>query len=213
MHLHRLVSFIALSLGASAASVHIGTRQLSPGGQSCVVNTSPDRFLLKATYKTAPFDTADLVITYADYNTAPPPNPIPSNPSKTSNYVLSVKDWYQGSFNYTLETNVLNAVARLRPILKISPTILRSGESPAFIAKLFTAIPDVWAGYCFMNSDTATGAPHLLAANEHSDKWAICSNSTSEVPGRLDVVYDPVSNHPSYQLNSCQGVTIEVVPV
>lgn len=61
-----------------------------------------------------------------------------------------VKDWYQGSFNYTLETNVLNAVARLRPILKISPTILRSGESPSFIAKLFTAIPDVWAGYCFM---------------------------------------------------------------
>ncbi|KAJ7682279.1 WSC domain-containing protein [Mycena polygramma] len=51
--------------------------------------------------------------------------------------------------------------------------------------------------------------PLVVAANGHSDLWALCPNSTAGL--RSDLVYSPVANHPHYALSSCQSVWLTMV--
>jgi hypothetical protein len=82
----------------------------------------------------------------------------------------------------------------------------RDGESPAFVASN-PAFPGVQA-WCTMADPTAlaAGNPPLLALGGKSDTFALCPNNT--VNNRLDLVFSPVTGHPHYDLNSCQGVDV-----
>ncbi|KAJ7362602.1 WSC domain-containing protein [Mycena albidolilacea] len=76
-----------------------------------------------------------------------------------------------------------------------------TGDSPIG-RELFTPQTDV---YCAQISPvTGRIGPLVVAANGHSDLWALCPNTTAGL--RSDLVYSPVGNHPHYTLNSCQPV-------
>ncbi|TFK99568.1 hypothetical protein BDV98DRAFT_606078 [Pterulicium gracile] len=191
MHLQTLTSFL---LTAASAAFALTTRQTAP--QTCTTTTAPGLFTLTATYTTSPYTTVPLRVAnvhtvakvgYALLTTGPGPTTWPSY-----NLASSVFKPYPGN-----------------TIMRTVSLPLNTGESPSFIS--IQTYPPGWAGYCFMDAPTPSTGPQLLAAHTHSDKWALCANSTAG--GRVDIVYDPVPGHAHYTAAGCVGVTIEVVPV
>ncbi|KAJ7175162.1 hypothetical protein C8R43DRAFT_1201816 [Mycena crocata] len=80
------------------------------------------------------------------------------------------------------------------------------GESP-IARQLFTVQTDVFCAQ--ISPVTGRLGPHVVAANGHSDLWALCLNTTAEL--RPDLVYSPVANHPHYALSSCQSVWFSII--
>ncbi|KAJ7452274.1 WSC domain-containing protein [Mycena latifolia] len=76
-----------------------------------------------------------------------------------------------------------------------------TGDSP-FARQLFSIQNNV---FCVQISPvTGRIGPLVVAANSHSDLWALCPNTTAAL--RSDLVYSPVANHPHYALSDCQSV-------
>ncbi|KAJ7448964.1 WSC domain-containing protein [Mycena latifolia] len=76
-----------------------------------------------------------------------------------------------------------------------------TGDSP-FAREFFSLENNV---FCVQISPvTGRIGPLVVAANGHSDLWALCPNTTAGL--RSDLVYSPVSNHPHYTLSDCQSV-------
>ncbi|KAJ7592865.1 WSC domain-containing protein [Mycena floridula] len=81
-------------------------------------------------------------------------------------------------------------------------TTTATGESP-FGYVNFTPPGTV---YCVeINPVAGRIGPLVLAANAHSDLWALCPNTTI-TPNHRDLVYSPVENHPHYSLSACVPV-------
>ena len=187
-----LQTLATLLTAASASAGALTTRQTT---QTCTTTTAPGLFTLTATHTTAPYTTVPLRV--ADVNTVP----------KVGYALLTTGP---GSTQWP-SYNLANSVFKPYPGNTIMRTVsmpLLQGESPSFIS--IQTYPPGWAGYCFMDAPTPS-TPQLLAAHTHSDKWALCANSTAG--GRVDVVYDPVPGHAHYEAAGCQGVVIEVNPV
>ena len=47
-----------------------------------------------------------------------------------------------------------------------------------------------------------------LSVSGHSDKWALCTNTTAG--GRVDVVFSPIATSPHYSLSGCQNVVLQM---
>ncbi|KAJ7908673.1 WSC domain-containing protein [Mycena leptocephala] len=76
-----------------------------------------------------------------------------------------------------------------------------TGESPVG-RELFSVQNTVFCAQ--ISPVTGRIGPLVVAANGHSDLWALCPNTTAE--SRSDLVYSPVANHPHYTLSNCQSV-------
>ncbi|KAF5367856.1 hypothetical protein D9757_013694 [Collybiopsis confluens] len=88
------------------------------------------------------------------------------------------------------------------------------GESPNFVAS-DPAFPG-FQSYCAMSTNTTntntngTNSPTFLAFGGIANAFALCTNTTTDINARLDVVFEPVSNHPNYVLDDCIPITIEI---
>jgi hypothetical protein len=83
------------------------------------------------------------------------------------------------------------------------------GETPNFVASN-PAFPG-FQSYCAMNATVAGNGPQLLAFGGISDAFALCTNTSVNANGRLDVVFEPVTNHLNYVLDDCIPITIEIL--
>ncbi|KAJ7442543.1 WSC domain-containing protein [Mycena galericulata] len=81
-----------------------------------------------------------------------------------------------------------------------------TGESPV-ARQLFSIENNVFCAQ--ISPVTGRIGPLVVAANNRSDLWALCPNTTAG--SRLDLVYSPVSNNPDYTLSSCQSVWFTMV--
>ncbi|KAJ7044772.1 hypothetical protein C8F04DRAFT_941764, partial [Mycena alexandri] len=105
----------------------------------------------------------------------------------------------------TLLNGGLLPVSTSQPNFRTASLPVKPGDSPTFVT---TQFPPVAAGpYCTMaNPVLGPSGPPALAVSGRSDLWALCPNSTAA--GRLDVVFNPVPNHPHYTQASCNAVYI-----
>jgi hypothetical protein len=97
-----------------------------------------------------------------------------------------------------------------QPQFRTTSLPLVSGGSPTFATSQFP--PPAAAAYCVMNNpQLGPSGPQVLAGNSRSDLFALCPNTTAN--GRVDVVFDPVLNHPHYTKANCQSVYLAFVAV
>ncbi|TFK98906.1 hypothetical protein BDV98DRAFT_571934 [Pterulicium gracile] len=178
---------------AGIALVTLTTTAVLAVAQGCTSNTNA-HFNLQAVYTKAP----------------------PEGPTSVHLQILHVQtvprqSWQVltagSSSSYTSEfmTNgVLSGTLPSNPMQRTTGIPLAVGETPTF--QSLYPYPIGWAGYCLVT----TGATSQLAVSGQTDQWALCSNSTAG--GRLDVVYSPTSNHPHYNIATCNSVSIELIP-
>jgi hypothetical protein len=84
---------------------------------------------------------------------------------------------------------------------------LFSVQNTVFCAQVSFNLPYKWSPLIvFLQISPVTGriGPLVVAANGHSDLWALCPNTTAGY--RSDLVYSPVANPPHYTLSNCQSV-------
>ncbi|KAF7331695.1 hypothetical protein MKEN_00049300 [Mycena kentingensis (nom. inval.)] len=111
--------------------------------------------------------------------------------------------------SFSLQNSVFKPRSSIDPALSMSSIGPSDGESPSFVASVppFAGVPI----YCAA-STTDPSSPLLLSFNGKTS-FSLCSNTTFfNADGRLDLVYNPVTNHPHYSFSSCNPVTVHVTP-
>ncbi|KAF7302009.1 hypothetical protein MIND_00767200 [Mycena indigotica] len=106
------------------------------------------------------------------------------------------------AFNFVSLTNGgLKATSATQPSRAVSLSAL-PGDSPTFV--MVTPLPAALPAYCMMPNPFPGQDGTVLAVNGRSDLWALCANTSAA--GRVDLVFDPIPNHPRYELANCRSV-------
>ncbi|KAJ7611810.1 WSC domain-containing protein [Roridomyces roridus] len=108
---------------------------------------------------------------------------------------------------FSLENSVFFPRSTSNPTQSMASIGPTDGESPAFVASS-PPFPGAQA-YC---AETPASGPPLLSFGGKSDSWSLCTNTTvNNADGRVDLVFEPVTNHPHYAFSSCNAVTLHVI--
>ncbi|KAJ3928765.1 MAG: WSC domain-containing protein [Lentinula lateritia] len=117
---------------------------------------------------------------------------------------LCCSDWP----TYSLQNSIFLPHSLSNPGQLMVSSAPGPGESPNFVAS-DPAFPG-FQSYCATDSTSNNSLP-LLAFGDISDAFALCTNTSVNANGRLDVVFEPVSNHLHYVLDDCIPITIEII--
>ncbi|KAJ6606060.1 WSC domain-containing protein [Mycena vulgaris] len=111
--------------------------------------------------------------------------------------------------SFSLRNSIFSPRSASDPVQSMTSIGAADGESPAFVASS-PPFPGAQA-YCAAESQTAVDAPLLLSFGGKADAWSLCSNTTANANGRVDLVFSPVTNHPHYAFSSCNAVTVHMI--
>ncbi|KIK51617.1 hypothetical protein GYMLUDRAFT_208512 [Collybiopsis luxurians FD-317 M1] len=120
--------------------------------------------------------------------------------------------WLDTSLDGGFLTPVISLSDDAPPMISIN---LFQGESVLFQTK--STLPagyNGYAGYCASPSPyppdlglSPTDGPILLG-NGRADAWAMCPNTSAFPVNRLDLVLEPIANHPHYNIQECISVDL-----
>ncbi|KAJ7765712.1 WSC domain-containing protein [Mycena metata] len=111
---------------------------------------------------------------------------------------------------FSLQNSVFLPRSASNPVQSMTSIGPQDGESPAFVASS-PPFPGAQA-YCAAESATDANAPLLLSFGGKTDSWSLCTNTTlNNANGRVDLVFNPVTNHPHYAFSSCNAVTVQLI--
>ncbi|KAJ7498562.1 hypothetical protein FB451DRAFT_1384371 [Mycena latifolia] len=91
-----------------------------------------------------------------------------------------------------------------QPNFRTTSLAVVTGDSPTFVTTQFP--PTAFPAYCIMANPVLATGPQTLGVNGRNDQFALCPNSTAN--GRIDVVFNPIANHPHYVEANCKSVYI-----
>ncbi|KAJ3716745.1 WSC domain-containing protein [Lentinula guzmanii] len=117
---------------------------------------------------------------------------------------LCCSDWP----TYSLQNSIFLPHSLSNPGQLMVSSAPGPGESPNFVAS-DPAFPGFQA-YCATDAAGQSDNQPLLAFGDISNAFALCTNTSVNANGRLDVVFEPVSNHLHYVLDDCIPITIEI---
>ncbi|CAK5263987.1 unnamed protein product [Mycena citricolor] len=110
---------------------------------------------------------------------------------------------------FTLQNSVFHPHSFSNPVQSMTSIGAADGESPAFVASS-PPFPGTQA-YCAQQSAINLTSPPLLSFGGQSDSWSLCTNTSLNANGRIDLVHSPVTNHPNYLFSSCNAVDLLVM--
>ncbi|KAJ6475664.1 hypothetical protein DFH09DRAFT_1217293 [Mycena vulgaris] len=174
---------------------HVGALQTSHStGNICLSTTRATDFNLQAVYFTPPTTgPVSVPLHVSIVNTVP----------RESWSILTTAN---GDFTSEVLTNGgLLPMSTSSPQFRTTSLAVAHGDSPTFVTiqNPQTAPPS----YCIMpNPVLGSIGAQALGLNGRNDLFALCPNSTAA--GRVDVVFDPIANHPHYLLANCNSVYI-----
>lgn len=64
---------------------------------------------------------------------------------------------------------------------------------------------------CYYQQNSTINTPPLLGFGGITNGFALCTNTSVDGGGRLDVVYEPQTNNLNYVSDDCIAVSIEVI--
>ncbi|KAJ7129287.1 WSC domain-containing protein [Mycena epipterygia] len=168
-------------------------------GEICLSTTRATSFNLQAVYFTPP-------------TTGPASVPLHVIFVNTVTLVSwSILSAGSGTFTFTSEVLTNGGILPMsstQPNFRTTSLAVVPGDSPTFVTTQFP--PTAFPAYCIMpNPVLGSEGAQSLAVNGRNDLFALCPNSTAS--GRLDVVFNPVPNHPHYVEASCNSVYITLV--
>ncbi|KAJ7221484.1 WSC domain-containing protein [Mycena pura] len=112
--------------------------------------------------------------------------------------------------SFSLQNSVFMPRSASDPTQSMTSIGPSDGESAAFVASI-PAFPGAQA-YCAAEVSTNPNTPMQLSFGGKTDSWSLCTNSTFfNGNGRVDLVFEPVTNHPHYAFSSCNAVTVHVI--
>ncbi|KAJ7290201.1 WSC domain-containing protein [Mycena rebaudengoi] len=111
--------------------------------------------------------------------------------------------------SFSLKNSVFFPRSVSNPVQSMTSIGASDGESPAFVASS-PPFPGAQA-YCAAETPTDATAPLRLSFGGKSDSWSLCTNTSANANGRVDLVFSPVTNHPHYAFSSCNAVTIQLI--
>ncbi|KAF7353876.1 hypothetical protein MVEN_01073500 [Mycena venus] len=112
--------------------------------------------------------------------------------------------------SFSLQNSVFLPRSASNPVQSMTSIGAADGESPAFVASS-PPFPGAQA-YCAAETTTADNTAELLLSfGGKTDSWSLCTNTTDNANGRVDLVFSPVTNHPHYAFSSCNAVTIKLI--
>jgi len=175
--------------GSSKLTVYENT-----AGEICLATTRATGFNLEAVFFTPP-------------TTGPASVPLHVAIVNTVTLVSwSILTTASGVFTSEVLTNGgILPMSTSQPNFRTTSLAVVTGDSPTFVTTQFppTAFPD----YCIMPPPVVGAAgTESLGINGRNDLFALCPNSTAG--GRLDVVFNPIPNHPHYVEANCESVYI-----
>ncbi|KAF7294525.1 hypothetical protein MIND_00989000 [Mycena indigotica] len=110
---------------------------------------------------------------------------------------------------FSIQNSVFLPHSFLDPGITMTSIGPSDGNSPAFVASVppFPGVPT----YCAA-STTNPNSPLILSVAGKTNSWSLCSNTTFfNADGRVDLVFNPVTNHPHYAFSSCNAVSVQVI--
>jgi len=110
---------------------------------------------------------------------------------------------------FSLENSVFFPRSASNPVQSMASIGPEDGESPAFVASS-PPFPGAQA-YCAAETTNSADSSLVLSFGGKSNSWSLCTNTTANANGRVDLVFSPVTNHPHYAFSSCNAVTIQVI--
>ncbi|KAG7086326.1 hypothetical protein E1B28_002289 [Marasmius oreades] len=122
--------------------------------------------------------------------------------------VLSACPFCCSDYKFFTLTDLVQSRSLLNPtkqlMLSVEPV---AGESPSFMAPpvINGPLPQGDQSYCVMGT-TQT----LLSFRNETNGFALCKNNSVIANGRMDVVFQPIADHPNYALEDCDGIVIKV---
>ncbi|KAK7035979.1 WSC domain-containing protein [Favolaschia claudopus] len=112
--------------------------------------------------------------------------------------------------SFSLENSVFLPRSASNPTQSMTSIGASDGESPSFVASS-PPFPGAQA-YCAAETTTASDDTDLLLSfGGKTDSWSLCTNTTANANGRVDLVFAPVTNHPHYAFSSCNAVTVKLI--
>ncbi|KAJ8093345.1 hypothetical protein PM082_020202 [Marasmius tenuissimus] len=84
-----------------------------------------------------------------------------------------------------------------------------AGGSPTFMAPTIAGPIRSDGSYCAAKGSVGQGKT-VLTYQDKADGFALCKNNSALANGRLDVVFQPIADHPNYTLAECQAVLISI---
>jgi len=112
--------------------------------------------------------------------------------------------------SFSLQNSVFMPHSASDPTQSMTSIGPSDGESPAFVASI-PAFPGAQS-YCAAEVSTNPNTPLLLSFGGKTDSWSLCTNTTFfNGNDRMDLVFNPVTNHPHYAFSSCDAVTVQVI--
>jgi len=111
---------------------------------------------------------------------------------------------------FSLQNSVFLPRSASNPVQSMTSIGAADGQSPAFVASS-PPFPGAQA-YCAAETTTASNTAELLLSfGGKTDSWSLCTNTSANANGRVDLVFSPVTNHPNYAFSSCNAVTIQLI--
>jgi hypothetical protein len=113
--------------------------------------------------------------------------------------------------SFSLQNSVFLPRSASNPVQSMTSIGPADGESPAFVASS-PPFPGAQA-YCAAEVTSAADntADLLLSFGGKTDSWSLCTNTTANANGRVDLVFSPVTNHAHYAFSSCNAVTVKLI--
>ncbi|KAJ6500801.1 WSC domain-containing protein [Mycena sanguinolenta] len=110
---------------------------------------------------------------------------------------------------FSLQNSVFLPHSFSNPVQSMTSIGPSDGESPAFVASS-PPFPGSQS-YCAAQMAASDSANSLLSFGGKTDSWSLCTNISANANGRMDLVFEPVTNHLNYEFSSCNAVTIMVI--
>ncbi|KAJ6630326.1 WSC domain-containing protein [Mycena sp. CBHHK59/15] len=110
--------------------------------------------------------------------------------------------------SFSLKNSVLLPRSVSNPVQSMTSIGAADGESPTFVASS-PPFPGAQA-YCAAETNDSN-TPLQLSFGGKADAWSLCTNSTANANGRVDLVFSPVTNHPHYAFSTCNAVTLQMI--
>ncbi|KAJ7237713.1 WSC domain-containing protein [Mycena haematopus] len=111
--------------------------------------------------------------------------------------------------SFSLQNSVFFPRSASNPVQSMTSIASADGESPAFVASS-PPFPGAQV-YCAAETAASDNNNLLLSFGGKTDSWSLCTNTTANANGRVDLVFSPVTNHPHYAFSSCNAVTLMLV--
>ncbi|KAF8191680.1 WSC domain-containing protein [Mycena galopus ATCC 62051] len=111
---------------------------------------------------------------------------------------------------FSLQNSVFLPRSLSNPVQSMTSIGPSDGQSPAFVASS-PPFPGAQS-YCAAETTTASNTPQLLLSfGGKTDSWALCTNTSANANGRVDLVFSPATNEQNYAFSSCNAVTVSMI--